>query len=265
MQSETQNDGEISLSDIFRAIWSKIWIVLVSLIAGIAIGGMFGYVKYHNVHYYGAQVNYFVSSDPKNSEQWSGGIGNTYNENVLKQIQELLASDNFSRILMAGLPEAEGIEQNTEAEEKFFKALSKNVSYSYEVGSNKIMVKVSVLNNPERAARLLDSVKAELPGFISEKMANIGKTICEQLNYRQSGLLNPGQTRTEMMKFGLILGFLAAVVACVVLVVTDRTDTRLRNYEDLPHKFNLPVLGVIPRIEPPVAENEKERKTEATK
>ena len=60
--------------------------------------------------------------------------------------------------------------------------------------------------------------------------------------------------------FGLIIGLVAAIVACVAVVVTDRTDTRLRDYEDIPRKFNLPVLGVVPRIETLAQEDRENNK-----
>ena len=68
-----------------------------------------------------------------------------------------------------------------------------------------------------------------------------------------------------MIKFAAILGILAAIVACVVVVVIDRTDNRLRDYEDIPRKFGLPVLGVIPRIEALAEDKETEKRTEAIK
>ena len=68
-----------------------------------------------------------------------------------------------------------------------------------------------------------------------------------------------------MIKFAAILGILAAIVACVVVVVIDRTDNRLRDYEDIPGKFGLPVLGVIPRIEALAEDKETEKRTEAIK
>lgn len=74
-------------------------------------------MKYHNVYYYGTTIDYFVSSS---SEDASGElVGNAYSESVLKQVKLLLDSDAFDRQLMAGLPEAEGIQQDTEEEREF--------------------------------------------------------------------------------------------------------------------------------------------------
>lgn len=61
MQEEVVSEGEISLSDIFRALWAKIWIILASLLVGVIVGGTLGFVKNHDVHYYGASVDLFLS------------------------------------------------------------------------------------------------------------------------------------------------------------------------------------------------------------
>lgn len=63
MQEEVQTEDEISLSDIFRALWAKVWILVAALILGIAIGGGFGFLRYYNVHYYGAGRNLFCLGD----------------------------------------------------------------------------------------------------------------------------------------------------------------------------------------------------------
>ena len=60
MQEEMQVEDEISLSDIFHALWAKIWILVATLLIGVIAGGAFGFLRYYNVHYYGADVTYFV-------------------------------------------------------------------------------------------------------------------------------------------------------------------------------------------------------------
>ena len=249
MQEEMQTEDELSLSDIFRAIWSRIWAIVAALVIGAAAGMGIAFLKYHNVYYYGTTIDYFVFSS---SEDASGElVGNAYSESVLKQVKLLLDSDAFDRQLMAGLPEAEGIQQDTEEEREFFDLLEKTISYTYEVGSNKLSVKISALNESDLASHLEAQVKAKLPSYIESVMNDMdGKTTtCTLLSFRPSELLNEGQTIKEMIKFGLIIGLVALIVACIAVVIVDRTDTRLRDYEELPRKFNVPVLGVIPRIE----------------
>jgi len=90
-----QTEDELSLSDIFRAIWSRIWAIVAALVIGAAAGMGIAFLKYHNVYYYGTTIDYFVSSS---SEDASGElVGNAYSESVLKQVKLLLDSDAFDR------------------------------------------------------------------------------------------------------------------------------------------------------------------------
>ena len=111
MQEEIQAEEELSLSEIFRALKAKIWVLLVTLIIGIAAGGGFGFLRYYNVHYYGADVTYFVSNSAISDENSTGQAAQTLTESALKNINGLLNTNYFQRLLMEGLPEAEGIEQ----------------------------------------------------------------------------------------------------------------------------------------------------------
>ena len=44
-------------------------------------------------------------------------------------------------------------------------------------------------------------------------------------------------------------GAAALIVACVVVIVVDRSNKKLRDYEMTMEKFKVPVLGIIPSIE----------------
>ena len=104
MQEEVVSEGEISLSDIFRALWAKIWIILASLLVGVIVGGTLGFVKNHDVHYYGASVDYFITSNK--TDDSSGQINpSNYNETVFITVTSLLSSELFSQELMKDLPE----------------------------------------------------------------------------------------------------------------------------------------------------------------
>ena len=95
MQEEVVSEGEISLSDIFRALWAKIWIILASLLVGVIVGGTLGFVKNHDVHYYGASVDYFITSNK--TDDSSGQINpSNYNETVFITVTSLLSSELFS-------------------------------------------------------------------------------------------------------------------------------------------------------------------------
>lgn len=262
MQEAIQSEDEISLSDIFRALWAKVWLLIAALVAGVALGGAFGFVRYHNIHYYGAEVQYFITAQTDTSGSGQISTGNQYNETVFITISSLLKSETFNQLLIKDLdtegkikfPQSEGFtEEDGKTYDKLLKTLTKSLSYSYNFKASQIKVSVSVLNDEQLAKNLLKAVESHVPEFIQSRMSNpstqTGKVTCEVLTYNRALLLNEGQTVKEMMKFGLIAGLAAAVIACAVVIIVDRMDNRLRDYEDIPVKFALPVLGVIPRID----------------
>ncbi|MBR2330219.1 MAG: hypothetical protein IKA40_03135 [Clostridia bacterium] len=116
-----------------------------------------------------------------------------------------------------------------------------------------IYVKISVLNNQNLANDLYKKVLEIMPIFVEENMAipsGYSGTKCRRIT-RDDGIVNTNQgyTLSTAVKYGLLAGAAALVLACVAVIVLDRSDKRLRNYEQTMSAFNVPVLGVIPTIE----------------
>ena len=49
--------------------------------------------------------------------------------------------------------------------------------------------------------------------------------------------------------FAALFGLGALIVACVIAVIADNSDERLRDYESFSKSLGVPVLGVIPSID----------------
>ena len=142
--------------------------------------------------------------------------------------------------------------------------IKKAITYSYldeKVSSEEaqnlarsfIYVKISVLNDEKFAGELLEMVKREVPIYVEANMAvptGYEGTNCQRVTrIDEILLLNPQYQSTQTLKFGLLVGAAALVMACVVLIIVDRSDKRLRDYELITKNFNVPVLGIIPTME----------------
>ncbi len=113
-----------------------------------------------------------------------------------------------------------------------------------------IYVKISVLNDKAYAQNLRELLVDTVPEYIVEKMpvpSGYDGTSCIRTS-RTDGVAqtNTGVVTKTAIKYGLILGAIAVVVAAVVLVIVDRSDKRLRSVEQITDTFGVPVLGVIP-------------------
>ena len=173
-----------------------------------------------------------------------------------------------------------GAWSNTAAYKKELAKYSAAVSFSYlradedaedanNLARSFIYVNISVLNDREFASELLESVKSVVPGYVEENMAKPADyegTNCQRITRSDEiRLTNPGYTTTEAIKYGLLFAAAALVIACVIIIIVDRSDKRLRDYEIITKQFNVPVLGVVPTIETLTEESNAKAKQNAKK
>lgn len=163
--------------------------------------------------------------------------------------------------------------RETERYEELIITVTESINYRYydetetdvdDLARSFIYVNVSVLNDEELANDLFDQLLVMLPRYVEKNMAipsgYIG-TNCQRITrLNEVEQTNSGHMLKTSIKYALLFGAVSLVIASVVVIVIDRSNTRLRNYEATMEKFNVPVLGVIPTI----VENEKaeESKTE---
>lgn len=116
-----------------------------------------------------------------------------------------------------------------------------------------IYVEINVLNNEAFAKDVLTRVKRAVPEYIEKNMivpTDYEGTSCTRIT-RTDDIrhLNPNFTRTQSIKYALLLAAAAGVIAAIVVIVIDVQDKRLRDYELVARKLKIPVLGVVPTIE----------------
>lgn len=91
-----------------------------------------------------------------------------------------------------------------------------------------------------------------VPMFIEEIMPIPGgylSTNCQRITRNDHVYTtNADYAKNTAIKYAILLAAVAVVITCVVIVIVDRSDKRLRSVEQITEKFNLPVLGVIPNI-----------------
>ena len=183
-----------------------------------------------------------------------------------KEKQTALAADPENATLIAEEKEARETALTCWRETALYRTLIRkitaSVSYTYyneseadaeDLAKSFIYVKISVLNDEDFAKAIFNQITAVLPAYVEENMPQpdgYNGTNCQRITRLDKvGLLNGGYTTSTAVKYGLILGAAAFVIACVAVVVIDRSNKRLRDYELTMEKFHVPVLGVIPRIE----------------
>ena len=157
---------------------------------------------------------------------------------------------------------------------EYVEKITESISYSYvdereedanvsELAKSFIYVKISVLEDDGVFANFLfDRINKVLPEYVETNMAvpsgYVG-TNCQRITrLDEVARTNEGYMIKTAIKYGLLLGAAVFVLTCVALIIIDRSNKRIRDYELTFEKFGVPVLGVVPTID----EREYTAKTE---
>lgn len=134
---------------------------------------------------------------------------------------------------------------------------TKDLADSQYVSRNQIFVNISLYSDKDAelafANDLLERVKVVVPAFVETNMTKIngysGTSCIRTTRLDEIQHTNPNYMLTSIIKYGLLAGVAALVIACIAIILLDKSDKRLRDTEVIVKKFNLPVLGIIPSLE----------------
>ncbi len=109
MDKNVQKEEGISLMDIVRLLLSKIKLLILVVIIGAFIGGVFSVWNTKDVKYYGSQIRFYVNPEkPAMSSDGSGlntsgseyGVYGAYGEHVFDNMIKLLNEDVFAEEML---------------------------------------------------------------------------------------------------------------------------------------------------------------------
>ena len=156
----------------------------------------------------------------------------------------------------------------------------KAISYSYleegesvkdanDLARSFIYVKISVLNDEAFAKDLLEAIKEAVPAYVEENMAvpsGYQGTNCQRISRLDDvRLTNPNYMIKQTVKYAVLAAGIMFVAACIVVVLLDQSDKRLRDHEVIPELFNIPVLGLVPSIDSLESDNNAKKKNAKAK
>ena len=209
-------------------------------------------------------------------------INNAQGDNVPEYIKELMeAYDAFTSIDQKrndAIKKATNIQKSTDAtiellleEWRETPMYSKNleryreaITYSYleddadlddanNLARSFIYVNINVLNDEEFAKDVLARVKSAVPDYIEQNMivpTDYEGTSCTRITRTDNiHRTNPNYRTKQTIKYAILAAILTGAVASILIIFLDMQDKRLRDYEMLSKKLQVPVLGIIPTIE----------------
>lgn len=245
--------------DALKAEWTKLYL------EGKTISSTFSEVEYFRNNYdekseYTTLKSLFDTWDNINTQGEAKA-------NEIKSKQETLAE---LRSKKGGRDELLNVAlsawRQTEAYRTALYKYRKSVSFSYieetaksedaaDLARSFVYVNINVLgdDNKDFAVDLMSRIQVQVPAYVSENMVvptGYSGTRCIEIT-TTSGieLTNPTYMKDSIIKFALLGGIALLVVACVVLVIVDSSDKRIRNYEQIERYLKVPLLGIIPSID----------------
>lgn len=233
MNKIENEEMEIDLLQLMRALWRKAWaIILVAAIFGVAaLGGTAMFIK----PLYKAEALMYVNS----SNITVGGTKVSISQSELTAAQTLV--DTYIVILNTRTTLEDVIEQS-------------GVPYTYEELMKKDMIHAAAVNgtevfsievtstDPKEAELLANTIARILP----EKIASIVEGSSARIvDYAVEPAEKASPSLTKNTLIGAVLGF---VLACGVVVVLELMDEQIHDSDYLTETYDIPVLAVIPDL-----------------
>lgn len=231
MNKIENEEMEIDLLQLMRALWRKAWaIILVAAIFGAAaLGGSALFIK----PLYKAEALMYVNS----SNISVGGTKVSISQSELTAAQTLV--DTYIVIMNTRTTLEEVIEQSGVSYD--YEELTEMISAEAVNGTEVFGIEVTS-TDPKEAELLANTIARILP----EKIASIVEGSSARIvDYAVEPAKKASPSLTKNTLIGAVLGF---VLACGVVVVMELMDEQIHDSDYLTETYDLPVLAVIPDL-----------------
>lgn len=229
MQPDTEMEIEYSLSEIFSILFKRVWIIV--LCAVIATVGTFIVTKYIIDEKYTASVSMYVAPNSANVDVLASLSELNYAQEVVNTYIEILRTNSF----MTSVAYTSGLGYSQ-------KDLAEMVEINAVNNTEIFMVQV-VTEDPNDSLILANTIAQMAPQKIIEiKDADAVRVVDPAILP-----LEPSSPNVLMnTAIGLALGLMAGVMLAFLLEMLDK---RVKNEDDIVKRYNIPVLGSVPRFE----------------
>ena len=225
-KSERNKEIQIDLMPVLKAIWSKLWlIVLVGvLFAGMAFAATKVFIKPTYRCSFTAYVNNQHKSDSLSYQDINAG----------KQLVDTYVNVIRSNKILTAAAESIGLDIPVGT-------LKSTVTASVQGETEVIAVNVEH-RDPQTAYILANAIANTAPAYMSDIVEGSSMKIIDYPVYSDK------RFKPNYIKY-LLLGFLlGAVLVIIKVIVSTLTDDKVKSVQDIEDRFSLPILGVIPDV-----------------
>ena len=221
---------ELDLKELFDLFMSKIFQILIIVIAFIGIGVVYtiGFVEPK----YSAKTTLVLAS--ASGSETSNAITTTdvnLNSKLVSTYSEIVKSDSVVGTVIKNL--GLDIEDNE---------LKKQVSVTAVEDAD--IIRITVTNeDADEAAKIAN----EIANVFSEKIKDLYKI--NNINVLDQAIPNYTPSNINHTKDVIIFAFIGAVISVAYVLIANMLDTTIKSIEDIEKGFGIPVLVSIPLID----------------
>ena len=220
---ERYEETEIDLVEVFHALLSKIWLII--LLAALGFGLMVGYTMLFVKPTYSSSSTIYILSKTKSITSLADF-----------QIGTQLTQDY--KVIITSRPVLEEVIQN----------LGLNTTYD-------ALKKQISINNPDNT-RFLEITITDTDAYLAKKIVDeltdvSVKNTASVMDTEPPNIMDYGQVPEKpiapsMKKNGIIGGLLGFVLACAIIIIQFMMNDSIKTGEDVEKYLGLNVLGMIP-------------------
>lgn len=228
---------EFSLTDFFAIFIPKLWlIVAIAIVFAAAFGG---YTMFFTDDTYTSSILLQVEKLPDDSNKSTSTTELSFARNALPTIKYYLTTEDFLDKIIEYLP-ANGFTDEISRE------------------SIKSMVSLSVIEDTELLNIDVTSTDPELSLNIAKAYAGIVPAdvmaMYKNVEVEIRNAPRTGEANSRGTVRNTIIGFLGgAILAVIGVFVFSMLDVTVHDRKKIEENFDLPVLGVIPKVDNPVS------------
>lgn len=273
-----QQESEINLGDIFKALYKKLWVLLICLVVGALVGLVFTQVIYTYRPVYYSEVQMMLSGiqDDQNGTQQNpatDGNGMVINETtvtpaLLRTTIYYLNSDLFrntvkneignelqSALVSGGTYDSVLLETRSKSDQIPQGGVASRdgtivIYYVFDTNTSSFTAGISGANKDEVLA-VANQLVVSIPESVSFDFT--GSTNYENIelikvNNIEAVLENPNEALTTNLRNIAIGAVLFLLLGVIVIVVVYLLDKRIKDVEEIPGLVGVSVLGIIPKL-----------------
>lgn len=221
----------VDLAHIFKIIWKKIWIVIVSSVLAAAIG--FSIAAFAIAPTYSSSIMLYVN----NSSFSVSDIGFSISSSEISAAQSLVKTYTVilkNRTTLERVIDETGLDYTWEELSEIIEA--------EPVNETEVMGVTVVCENPEDAQVIANGIAKILPQRISEIVEGSSMEVVD------SAVVNHQKIAPSVSKYtiiGFVLGVLASLIYLVIYAMLDNT---VHDEEFVIKNYDYPILAKIPNL-----------------